>query len=70
MLLQQPVFFSEAIHDYDSTANIHVDKDSRIEFFKVGRRLYSTLAIMWMMKAIWRHIMKTVMLRVMIVLWL
>lgn len=31
-------FFSEAIHDYDSLANIHVDKDSRIEFFKVGRR--------------------------------
>lgn len=37
-------FFSEAIHDYDSLANIHVDKDSRIEFFKVGRRLYSNLS--------------------------
>ena len=37
-------FFSEAIYDYDSLANIHVDKDSRIEFFKVGRRLYSNLS--------------------------
>ncbi len=37
-------FFSQAIDYYDSLANIRSDKECRIEFFKVGRRLYSNIS--------------------------
>lgn len=37
-------FFSQAINYYDSLANIPADKECRIEFFKVGRRLYSNIS--------------------------
>lgn len=36
-------FFSQAIIHYDSLDNVGVDRDTRIEYFKVGRRLYSSI---------------------------
>lgn len=36
-------FFSQAIIQYDSLASVEVDRKLRMEYFKVGRRLYSNI---------------------------